>query len=185
MKQADTDAELVRRCLDGEKQAFGVLVDQYQRVLYNVALKIVRDPDDAADIVQTVFVKTYEKLDRYNPKYKFYSWIYRMTVNTALNFSKRHSRLTSIETHSVQSRSTPAEEYAAAELSDRVEGAMFEIPPEDRAILSLKYTAELSYRDIAYVFDIPEKTVKSRLYTARQRLKDVLIQGGFDEQGRA
>lgn len=185
MTQADHDAELVRRCLDGDKQAFGALVEKYQRVLFNVALKIVRDSDDAADVTQSVFVKAYEKLDRYNPKYKFYSWIYRMTVNASLNFAKRHSRLTSLETQTIQSQTNPAEEYAETELSNRVEGAMFELPPEDRAILSLKYTAELSYSDIAFVFDIPEKTVKSRLYTARQRLKDVLTAGGFDEHGRA
>lgn len=185
MTQADHDADLVRQCLDGDKQAFGELVDRYQKVLFNVALKIVRDRDDAADITQSVFVKAYEQLDRYNPKYKFYSWIYRMTVNAALNFAKRHSRLTSLETHTVRSRANPADDYAAGELTERVEGAMFELDPEDRAILSLKYTAELSYRDIAYVFDIGEKTVKSRLYTARQRLKDALISGGFDERGRA
>lgn len=185
MTQADQDAELVRRCLDGDKQAFGTLVEQYQRVLFNVALKIVRDADDAADVTQSVFVKAYENLHRYKPKYKFYSWIYRMTVNAALNFSKRHSRLTSLETQTIESRTTPADDYARGELSDRVEEAMFELAPEDRAILSLKYTAELSYRDIAYVFDVAEKTVKSRLYTARQRLKDVLISGGFDAHGRA
>lgn len=185
MTQADHDVELVNRCLNGDKRAFGVLVETYQQVLYNVALKIVRDADDAADITQSVFVKAYEKLDRYNPKYKFYSWIYRMTVNAALNFAKRHSRLTSLESQTMQTRTNPAEEYAETELSDRLDDAMFELPPEDRAILSLKYTAELSYSDIAFVFEIPEKTVKSRLYTARQRLKDILMAGGFDEYGRA
>lgn len=183
MTQADHDADLVQACLAGDKQAFGVLVDRYQRVLFNVALKIVRDPDDAADVAQTVFVKAYEKLDRYNPAYKFYSWIYRMTVNASINFAKRHRRTTPLEVEDVRSSVSPEADYARSDESDRVVEAMFELPPEDRAILSLKYTAELSYRDIAYVFDISEKTVKSRLYTARQRLKDTLLSGGFDEQG--
>ncbi len=182
---AETDAYLVRECLDGDKQAFGILVDRYQRVLFNVALKIVRDSDDAADVAQSVFVKAYENLARYNPRYKFYSWIYRMTVNTSLNFAKRHSRLTSLETDVVQSAAVSADDYVMSDVKDRVEEAMFELSPEDRALLSLKYTAELSYRDIAFVFEVPEKTVKSRLYTARQRLKDTLMAGGFDEQGRA
>lgn len=182
---ADSDADLVRECLGGDKQAFGLLVDRYQKVLFNVALKIVRDTDDAADVAQSVFVKAYENLARYNPKYKFYSWIYRMTVNTALNFAKRHSRQSSLETDVVYSTTTPADDLASSELTSRVEDAMFELSPEDRALLSLKYTAELQYQEIAYVFDISEKTVKSRLYTARQRLKDCLIAGGFDEQGRA
>jgi len=185
MTQPDHDVELVNRCLKGDKRAFGALVEKYQKVLFNVALKIVRDADDAADITQTVFVRAYEKLDRYNPKYKFYSWIYRMTVNAALNFAKRHSRLTPLETHTIPSRMNPAEDFAGAELSERLDDAMFTLPPEDRALLSLKYTAELSYRDIAYVFEIPEKTVKSRLYSARQRLKDILMAGGFDEYERA
>lgn len=182
MTQANHDADLVRACLDGDKQAFGVLVDRYQRVLFNVALKIVRDPDDAADVAQTVFVRAYEKLGSYNPKYKFYSWIYRMTVNAAINFAKRHRRTMPLEAEEIRSSVSTEAEFARSEQSDRVVEAMFELPPEDRAILSLKYTAELSYRDIAYVFDISEKTVKSRLYTARQRLKDTLLSGGFDEQ---
>lgn len=185
MQQADSDARLVRRCLEGEKPAFSILVERYQKVLFNVALRIVRDPDDAADITQSVLVKAYEKLDRYDPAYKFYSWIYRMTVNASLNFAKRHRRKRSLEGREILARTTPDDDLDAREASEQVDRAMFKLAPEERALLSLKYMADLSYRDLAFVFDTPERTIKSRLYTARQRLKECLVALGFDEPDRA
>lgn len=184
MKRSEPDEVLVRQCLEGHKAAFGILVNRYQKVLYTVALRIVKDADDAADVTQSTLIRAYEKLDQYDPKYKFYSWIYRMTINAALNFAKRQKRKEALP-RVMRGGSDPDAMLADAERERRVLEAIHRLKPMERALISLKYSAELSYHDLAYVFDIPEKTVKSRLYTARQRLKDHLIALGIDERSRS
>lgn len=173
------DEILVERCLGGETRAFETLVDRYQTVLYNLALRMVKDVQDAEDITQTAFLKAYEKLDRYDPSYKFFSWIYRITVNESLNFLKRQKDHDPLDGEHASSVASPAEAFEQNEVSERVGDALHELEPEDRAILLLKHIQGFSYQEIAFVFEIPAKTVKSRLYTARQRLKDVLVASGL------
>src|SRR5574341_1173982 len=79
------DIEIIKECLNGKKEAFGELVERYQRPLFNAALKIVNDWDIAKDVTQAVFIRAYEKLHTYDQKFKFFSWIYRMVVNDAIN----------------------------------------------------------------------------------------------------
>jgi RNA polymerase sigma-70 factor (ECF subfamily) len=81
----DDDGTLVRRCRDGNRGAFEQLVVRYQRPVYNAALRLLRDAEDARDVAQTTFLKAFEHLADYDPSYKFYSWIYRIAVNEALN----------------------------------------------------------------------------------------------------
>lgn len=187
MTDADSDAAVVRRCLAGETRAFGTLVDRYQKVIYNVALRMVRDADDAADLSQAVFVQAYENLARYDPRYRFYSWIYRMAVNASINFARRRARLAPLEAGALaeDGDATPEARYASADVSDQVGRALLHLTPEDRALVILKHLEDFSYRDIAFILDLPEKTVKSRLYEARQRLKTILIRHRYvDEPGR-
>jgi len=88
----DEEQAAVVRCLQGEARAFESIVDAYQRVLFNVALRMVNDRDDAQDVVQAAFVKAYEKLRTYDQRRKFFSWIYRITVNECLNHLARRRR---------------------------------------------------------------------------------------------
>jgi hypothetical protein len=77
----DVDAARVRDCLGGNQQAFAALVEQYEKPIYNIALRMLRNSEDARDIAQSVFLKAYQNLSSYDPQYKFYSWIYRMAIN--------------------------------------------------------------------------------------------------------
>lgn len=173
------DRTLIQQCLDGHPQAYGVLIDRYQKPLYNAALRMLNNVQDAEDITQVVFVKAYEKLDTYKPKYKFFSWIYRMTVNESLNLLKRQKRFEALEEVMVAHSLTPAEHAVVVDESDRVGIALMGLNPEDRAMVLLKHFEGFSYKEIGYILEIPVKTVKSRLYTARQRLKDILLTKGF------
>ena len=83
MSEAE-DRELVEKCCDGDRAAFTELVDRYQKTVFNTALRIVGDPEEAEDVAQSAFLKAYEKLDSYKPQYRFFSWIYRITVNESL-----------------------------------------------------------------------------------------------------
>ena len=88
----NADAARVRECLAGNPQAFAALVEQYEKPVYNVALRMLRNAEDARDIAQSVFMKAYQNLSSYDPQYKFYSWIYRMAINESLNILRVHGR---------------------------------------------------------------------------------------------
>lgn len=179
MAKIDADYALVKHCLRGEPRAFEQLVDKYQKPIFNVAYRMVRDYDDAEDIAQNAFVKAYENLSAYNPKHKFFSWLYRMAVNEALNFLKQKNRLQGLSEDLQAGEQSPDKRYEEAELSESLHDALMELKVDHRAAIVLKHFEDLSYRDIGYILEIPEKTVKSRLFTARQLLRDILIKKGL------
>lgn len=167
------DAQLVERCVRGDVDAFEPLVARYQKVLFNVALRMVGDYEDARDIAQTTFVKAYEKLRSYDPRYRFFSWIYRIAINECLNFVSRRRPQQALDPGLV-SGDDPEGEAEARELGVRVQDALVKLPPEQRLVLVLRHFRELSYGEMSEVLLVPEKTVRSRLYTARQRLGEIL-----------
>lgn len=173
------DLMLVRQCLEGNTKAFESIVDKYQKAIFNVAFRMVSDYDDAEDIAQSVFIKAFEKLATFNPKYKFFSWLYRMAVNESLNFLNQRKRLQELDKNFVSKTKRPDEAYDDIELSQNIQNALMHLKPDYRAILVLKHFEDFSYEEIGYVLGIPEKTVKSRLYTARQLLKDILLKKGI------
>ena len=182
MTEAD-DRTLVQQCLQGERDAFGMLVNRHQKAVFNLALRMTKSYFEAQDVAQTVFVKAYEKLNEYDARYRFFSWIYRMAVNESLNFIKRDRRLEGLDPEREYATllPTPEVEYEENEMSRNVQNALMQLKADYRAIIILKHFQDLSYHEIGYILDIPEKTVKSRLFTARQVLKQVLLKQGYVE----
>lgn len=178
-----TDEELVARCRNGDKDAFGKLVDRYSKPLFNGCYRMVGSYEDAQDIVQTTFLKAYERRDDFDPKYKFFSWIYRIMVNESLNLIGRRKQTVSTEMEIASDAPSPEEEFDRQQLSESVQDALMAIREDYRAIVVLKYFGDLSYQELAFVFDLPEKTVKSRLYTARQHLSDFISRQGVVGRG--
>lgn len=173
----ELDRTLVQRCLDGERNAAGELVDRYQRRLFNVALRLLGNVQDAEDVTQTVFGNAFISLKSFDPKYRFFSWIYRMTVNESLNAIKRRKKMVTLEDH----LSLPAAGVAtddAMEAEDRVGKALMDLKPDDRAVVVLRHFVSFSYEEMADVLEVPVKTVKSRLFTARERLRLALQDQG-------
>jgi RNA polymerase sigma-70 factor, ECF subfamily len=177
-----TDAEIVQQCLDGDTRGFAVLVDRYKQTLYNVALDILKDPDDAEDAAQCVFIRAYEKLGSYRPEFKFFSWIYRMAVNESLNRVRARRNHTALD-ESAMADSDASFALQASELEGRVGEALMYLKPEDRALILLRHFEDLPYRDLGFIFEIPLQTVKSRLFTARQRLRDICMVKGISISG--
>lgn len=165
----EQDRALVKRCLEGDAEAVGELVDRYQKPLFNVALRMLGDTQDAEDVTQTVFLNVYLNLRQYDPRYRFFSWIYRMTVNESLNALKRRKPTVTLEDVYVAKAEPQSEES--------VERALLRLKPDDRALVVLSHFVSFSYQEIADVLEIPVKTVKSRLFTARERLKLALGDG--------
>jgi RNA polymerase sigma-70 factor (ECF subfamily) len=174
----DSDGLLVERCRNGDRRAFEALVDRYQKPVFNAALRMLRSHEDARDVAQTVFLKVYEHLGDYDPTYRFYSWIYRIALNESINVLDRRRRLEPISGDEIDERLGAEDEAASEQSAQRVQRALMTIKPEYRAVIVLKHFLELSYEDIGQVLQLPEKTVKSRLFTARQLLKDALQASG-------
>jgi RNA polymerase sigma-70 factor (ECF subfamily) len=171
----ESDQTLVRRCREGDRDAFGLLVDKYQKAIFNAALRIVRVREDAEDVTQNAFLKAYAKLDSFDDRYRFFSWLYRIAMNEAINLASRRRRHDELpDTVSAGSR-TAHEELVRREMSHQVASAILQLHPEDRALISLKHFEQFTYKDISFILEISEKKVKSRLYTARQRLRDVML----------
>jgi RNA polymerase sigma-70 factor (ECF subfamily) len=174
------DRDLVRRYLEGQRDAAGGLVDRYQKRLFNVALRMLGNVEDAEDVTQTVFLNAFLKLRTYDPKYRFFSWVYRMTVNESLNvLTRRRKRMVTLEPD-LQVPAPGATPDRTTEVQDLVGKALMLLKPDDRAVVVLKHFAFFSYEEIAEVMEIPVRTVKSRLFTARDRLRVALGERGHE-----
>jgi RNA polymerase sigma-70 factor (ECF subfamily) len=173
----EADRALLARYRKGDRDAFAELVARYQRPLYNAALWIVRKPEDASDVTQIVFLRVAERLDDYDPKHKFFSWIYRIAVNESINLLRRSGREDEIdeETDFAASESAnPEWQIAKAQQSRQIKAALLRLNANDRMVLMLRHFSEFGYDEIAQLLDVEVKTVKSRLYEARQRLGQLL-----------
>jgi RNA polymerase sigma-70 factor, ECF subfamily len=176
---AENDRELVQKCLAGDHRQFELLVEKYQKPLYNSALRMTGNPDDAADITQTVFVKAWLSLAKYNPQYEFFSWIYRILVNEAVDCINDRKQTTDLPDEIIDYVDGPIEDLSAKDLEEQVDRALGELNLSNREVIVLRHFAHLSYEEIGYVLDIPEKTVKSRLFTARRILGELLTGQGI------
>lgn len=174
LSQDADDADAIRRCLAGDTAAFEVLVGRYERVLYTVAFRMLGNAEDAADATQNAFVKAYQGLGTYDPRFRFFSWIYRILRNDCLNLL-RGRRPQEPVTPETALAPGPLEAFEVAERRKGVQSALMELPPDSREVIVLRHFGDLSYDEIASTLGIPAKTVKSRLYTARQQLGQRLL----------
>ena len=172
----DVDQALVERFRNGDRDAFTALMVRYQRPIYNAAFWIVRSADDARDIAQSVFLKVAEHLDEYDPHHRFFSWIYRIAVNESLNLLRRngHEEPLDDEIELPGGADDPEVQVRDAERSRHIQRALLTMSPMDRTVIVLRHFSECSYQEIARILDVDEKTVKSRLFEARQRLRELL-----------
>ncbi|NIO02264.1 MAG: sigma-70 family RNA polymerase sigma factor [Candidatus Latescibacteria bacterium] len=176
--EKESDITLVKRCSAGDKRAFEALVGKYEKAIFNIAFRVMNDYEDAMDITQSVFIKTYERLQTFDQSRKFFSWLYRIAINEALNYSKMKKFTEKIDSDFPERRINPEERCAQSELSEHVQQALKALKFDYRVVVVLKHFHDLSYKEISEILDIPVKTVKSRLFTGRQLLKGMLIERG-------
>ena len=183
----EADRELVLAVRDGDAAAYRGLVEQYQNRVYSMVYGMVRNREDARDITQDAFVKAYRNLDSYRLESSFYTWLYRIAMNRAIDHLRRKKRRPTAEfddaiakrdatggideTHHVDS---PSRSLERKQLYKRIMDAMEELTEDQRQVVLLREMEGLSYKEIAAVMDIPEGTVMSRLYYARKRLQKLL-----------
>jgi RNA polymerase sigma-70 factor (ECF subfamily) len=174
MEERD-DEHIVRQVLEGDTAAFGALVGRYQRTVYNVALRMLQDRDDAEDAAQAAFVKAYEGLASFDFRYKFFSWLYRIAVNEALNSLRRKKPLEPLD------ENLRGPEPTGEDMTERIQDSLMELTVDQRAVIVLRHFQDLSYDEIAEVLNISVKKVRSRLFSARSVLRTVLERKGLRE----
>lgn len=174
--QNPDDESLVQRSAGGDLEAFEILVTRYQRVLFKLALRMLGDHADANDATQSALVKAYQNLGSFDTRFRFFSWMYRILLNECLN-ARRGRRKHEQEAVAIEMAGpgTPLDALERVERRQRVQKALLALPDDYRQVVVLRHFAELSYDEIAATLAIPVKVVKSRLYTARQRLAEMLL----------
>ena len=175
-----SDEELARRVQEGDGTAFGTIMERYASRLTRYGRRYLARDEDIEDVIQDVFLKTYQNMQSYNPAYRFSPWIYRIAHNAFVNVLRKHKHRTfeffDFDTFvSPLSFSEPREvEVESAKLEKLIEEHLNELSPKYREVIVLHYFEELSYDEIAEVLHIPIGTVGVRLSRARAQLKQTL-----------
>lgn len=172
------DEALVQRCLSGDTEAFGELVGRYERPIFNVALRMLRDREEARDATQNAFVKAWQHLDQFDRNRRFFSWLYRIAVNESLNRATRRRKSDPLDENLEDRASGPADQAERSEQALLVERAVEQLSDTYREVIVLRHWLDLSYDEIAEALHVPAKTVKSRLFSARVRLAEILASMG-------
>jgi RNA polymerase sigma-70 factor, ECF subfamily len=183
MSDREIDLLLVERVREGDKQAFGLLVDKYRRKLIRLLSRMVRDPDEVEDIAQEAFIKAYRALPQFRGDAAFYTWLYRIAVNTAKNYLATRGR--AMPTVSEQSMNdedepderlvakdigTPESELLSKQMAIAVTEAVEALPEELRQAITLREIEGMSYEEIAEYMGCPIGTVRSRIFRAREAI---------------
>jgi RNA polymerase sigma-70 factor (ECF subfamily) len=168
------DNELISRCIQGDRQAFEVLLIRYEKPVFNAAFRMLNNSEDAKDVTQTVFLRAYEKLDHFDPTFKFFSWIYRIALNETINCLNKRNRTEELAREPIAETEGPDVAADSDQRSERIQTALMTIKTEYRTVIVLKHFLDCNYVEISQILEIPEKTVKSRLYSGRQMLKIAL-----------
>ncbi len=186
-----TDLELVTAAQQGDQAAFGALVEKYQAMAYSQALRMVGNPDDAADATQDAFLNAWRALPGFQGQSSFSTWLYRLTSNACIDLLRRSKRRPTLsitvadedeegpqETDIPDERWSPERELERKETRQAVRSGLTALSPEHREVLALREFEGLSYQEIAQLLELEEGTVKSRIARARLALREFLLKNG-------
>ncbi len=185
-----TDGELITKALRGREDGFEELVRRYQRPITAYVYRMLNDYESSLDVTQEVFIKIYNSLEKYSSDYKFSTWLYRIAHNAAIDHMRRNSaNLQSLETendegaYQLQLESplpTPEQERERSEWRSEIDAVVKCLPSVYRELILLRHAQDLSYDEIAEVTNLPLGTVKNRLFRAREMMREIFIERGFD-----
>jgi RNA polymerase sigma-70 factor, ECF subfamily len=173
------DGACVERCLEGDSEAFDELVVRYQKPVFNAIYHLVHDYEDARELTQSAFLRVFMNLDKFDPQRRFFSWLYRIAVNEAINFLAARKVTEPIDPSLRSPSAGPDAQLEAKDIVGHIQGGILVLSPDYRAVVVLRHFLDLSYDEGAEILEIPVKTFKSRLYSARQLLREYLIAHGY------
>jgi RNA polymerase sigma-70 factor (ECF subfamily) len=186
----ETDINLVKLARNGDRMAFQKLVERYQRRIFGLCYGMVRNPDDAMDLVQETFVKVFKSLERFEGQSSFYTWAYRIATNVSIDFLRKQKRQRTVDYDDAIMRDdevedigsllpsrlgvNPAKVYGRRELLEKIEEALGTLSDHHRQAILLREVEGLSYQEIADVMEVSIGTVMSRLHHARKNMQKQL-----------
>jgi RNA polymerase sigma-70 factor, ECF subfamily len=180
------DQRLITDCLQGRSAAFGELVCRYQDRLFNTVYRLLDNADDAQDVVQEAFLSAYQSLDSFKGDSLFFTWLYRIAINTAISLKRKQRVAVSIsaaredggvkEPLDPSDYGRPGHALEKAEEERRIQNALNRLSPEHRAVLVMKDMEGQKYEHMAEVLQVPIGTIRSRLHRARVELRELLQQ---------
>ena len=181
MSERDADWQLVERVQRGDKRAFDLLVAKYQRKLFRLLSRLIRDPAEIEDVAQEAFIKAYRALPNFRGESAFYTWLYRIAINTAKNYLVAQGRRAPTQTEteiedaenfedgdSLRTEDTPDRMLLSKQVAEAVNRAIERLPEELRTAIVLRELEGLSYDEIAESMNCPIGTVRSRIFRARE-----------------
>ena len=187
MSDREIDRQLVARAQSGDKRAFNLLVEKYQRKLARLLSRFIRDPAEVEDVTQEAFIKAYRALPAFRGDSAFYTWLYRIGINTAKNYlmamGRRAPTSTEVEAEEAEGFeegeqlrdiNTPESVLLSNEIAETVNRTIEALPEELRTAIQLREIEGMSYEDIARVMDCPIGTVRSRIFRAREAIAEQL-----------
>jgi len=189
----DEDFSLVQRAQKGDHAAFRALFDKYNRRAYAIALGVVKNPQDARDVVQEAFVKVHRHLVNFQGASSFYTWLYRITMNLAIDQLRRKKTARQVDYDDTRGRdgeegedpshltpamtgSDPGKSLTRKELTKKIQDALLTLPEYHRQVILLREVEGLSYEEIAKVMKVPKGTIMSRLFHARRKMQAALAE---------
>ena len=187
MSEREVDQQLVERAQRGDKRAFELLVEKYQRKLARLLSRLIRDPGEVEDVTQEAFIKAYRALPSFRGDSAFYTWLYRIGINTAKNYlvamGRRAPTSTEMEAEEAEGHesgellrdiNTPESLLLSKEIGNTVNSAIEALPEELRSAIQLRELEGMSYEEIAKLMDCPIGTVRSRIFRAREAIAERL-----------
>ena len=184
-----TEKRLVELSVSGDVEAFETLIQSHQKKVYNIALRMTKNPEDAQELAQDALVRAFTSIKKFRGDSSFSTWLYRITINVCTDFLRKRNKavLISMEQGAAANdngqamqipEETPGPEELAekAQLKELLRDAMDSLADEDRQVLILRDMMDLSYKEIADTLNVNEGTVKSRINRARTGLKEIIIQ---------
>ena len=187
MSEREIDQQLVERAQRGDRRAFDLLVEKYQRKLARLLSRLIRDPGEVEDVTQEAFVKAYRALPSFRGESAFYTWLYRIGINTAKNYlvamGRRAPTSTEVEAEEAEGYeggeqlrdiNTPESLLLSKEIAGTVNAAIEDLPEELRSAIQLRELEGMSYEEIAKLMDCPIGTVRSRIFRAREAIAERL-----------
>jgi len=183
----DQEYRLIKKCAKGNIDAFEELIGKYEKPAYNIALKVLKNPEDAMDISQEAFIKVFKSIKNFNFESAFSTWLYRIVTNSCLDYLRKNKRKTysidnPIQTddgeiaRDIMDNSNTPEEVMEREMTrELVHRAIDKLDDIHRTVIVLRDIEEFTYEEIAQILDCSLGTVKSRINRARGSLKDILL----------
>jgi RNA polymerase sigma-70 factor (ECF subfamily) len=174
------DQLYINRILDGDTNAFAVLIDRYKDLVYTLAMRMMKNREEAEEVAQDAFIKAYKSLDKFKGESKFSTWIYRVTYNTCLDRLKKNKRTQNTVTideyteHQVKTIDNALDKIEASEKKEAIQQCIEMLPSDDSFLLTLYYFEELSLEEIGKIVGLKPNNVKVKLFRSRKKLATIL-----------